>query len=213
MEVLTEALEAASETALTNEENSLVFVQYHGNIPQEHDNSYQLSTFYLEQFTCGPGITGREGLRRRIERLARTVHEGKDADVVLSPAFMIEKGRFGTLCRSSPTSARRSAFWSSSKHSSPSANCSNLRRPTEEATTCERSVLPGRESRRARLRDYDLRSRPFCLQNGPLRGRVRRACHTPLHEPAGGLSARAGKGRNAGESDPSTVAATIGLVS
>ena len=91
VEVLIEALESAAETSLTNEENPLVFVRYHGNIPQKHDNPYRPSTFYLEQFTYSPDMTDREGLRQRIKQLARTVREAEDADVVSSPAFVVEK--------------------------------------------------------------------------------------------------------------------------
>jgi hypothetical protein len=91
VKVLTEALEAAAETSLTNEQNPLVFVRYHGNIPQEHDNPYRPSTFYLDQFTYSLGMTDRQGLRCRIEQLARTVREAEDADIVSSPAFVVEK--------------------------------------------------------------------------------------------------------------------------
>lgn len=91
VEVLTEALEAAAETTLTNEANPLVFVRYHGNIPQKHDNPYRPSTFYLEQFTYSPGMTNRDGLRRRVEQLAQTVREAEDANIVSSPAFVVEK--------------------------------------------------------------------------------------------------------------------------
>lgn len=91
VEALTEALETAAETTLTNENNPLVFVRYHGNIPQKHDNPYRPSTFYLEQFTYSPGMTDRDGLRCRIEQLAQTVREVEDADIVSSPAFVVEK--------------------------------------------------------------------------------------------------------------------------
>jgi hypothetical protein len=89
--VLTETLEAAAETTLTNEHNPLVFVRYHGNIRQEHDGSYQPSTFYLEQFTYSPDMTDLDGLRSRIELLTRTVREANDAGIVSSPAFVVEK--------------------------------------------------------------------------------------------------------------------------
>lgn len=91
VETLIEALEAAVRTTLTNEDNPLVFVRFHGNIMQDYDNQYRPSTFYLEQFTYAQGMTDRSGLRRRIELLARTVREAERADIVSSPAFVVEK--------------------------------------------------------------------------------------------------------------------------
>lgn len=91
VEVLTEALEVAVETTLTSEDNPLVFVRYHGNIPQEHDDQYHPSTFYLEQFTYAHGMTDRDGLRHRIEMLAQTIREARQAGIVSSPAFVVEK--------------------------------------------------------------------------------------------------------------------------
>lgn len=91
VEVLTEALEAAAKTTLTTEDNPLVFVRYHGNVPQEHDDQYHPSTFYLEQFTYAQGMTDRNGLRRRIEMLAQTIREAIQANLVSSPAFVVEK--------------------------------------------------------------------------------------------------------------------------
>ena len=91
VEILAEALEEAAETTLTNEDNPLLFIRYHGNIPQKHDNLFQPSKFYLEQFTYNPDMTDRDGFRDRVELLARTVREAKDSSIVSSPAFVVEK--------------------------------------------------------------------------------------------------------------------------